>query len=862
MTPQAIAHYQITAKLGEGGMGEVYRALDTRLKREVAIKILPDTFAGDPERMARFQREAEVLASLNHPNIAHIYGVEERALVMELVEGEALAGPLAMETALDYARQIAEALEYAHERGVIHRDLKPANIKVTPKGEVKLLDFGLAKAYGAEESRPVSDPANSPTVTLGATAIGTVLGTAAYMAPEQAKGKPVDKRADIWAFGVLLYEMLTGKPLFQGDDIPEILAAVIHQTPDLSAASAGVRTLLERCLQKDPRKRLRDIGDAMPLVEMPALFAPVTAARQHRLWAMAAALFAFVAAALGYVAYRHVTEPPAATVKVSLLPPENGSFAVAGLSSVSPDGRQVAFAATVDARQSLWVRSLDSLNSRQLGGTEGAAFPFWSPDSRSLGFFAAGKLKRIDLAGGSVVTVCDAGSGRGASWSKNNVIIFAPDILTGLFRVPAAGGTAMPITAIDAAAGENSHRYPWFLPDGRHFLYTSRNRNAAKTTLYLGDIESNDDAKTRRAVRQTASNVIYANPGYLLFVQDQTLMAQPFEASKGQVTGDPVPVTDNVDYVGLDIRGHFSASQNGVLAYVSGVSLAERLTWVDRSGKELGAVGTEALFGWPSISPDGKTIAIDRINAPSSSAFDLWLLNPERGTETRFTFGPGNKQGPIWSPDGSQIAYSKSEPGAVKLYRQSTAGSAHEQLLDSDSSRPIDWSPDGRYIIERRLSTESGIDIWVLPLFGDRKPFAYLASPFRKGYARVSPDGKWLAYTSNETGRDEVYVGSFPTPGDKRQISVSGGWRPRWSRDGKELFFVSGDGKMMAVAVKSSGKFQYGTPHTLFDTRMRDVGEKWFDVSTDGRFLIPRPIQDSSRTAMTLVMNWTAGLKK
>ena len=873
-TGTKLGPYEIQSPLGAGGMGEVYRARDTRLKRDVALKVLPEAFASDPDRMLRFQREAEVLASLNHPNIAAIYGVEERALVMELVEGATLPCPVPLETALQYAKQIAEALEYAHERGVIHRDLKPANVKVTADAVVKLLDFGLAKAI--EDPRGTGeDPSQSPTLTLGATRMGVILGTAAYMSPEQASGKTADRRADIWSFGAVLFEMLSGKKAFEGESVSDTLASVLKLEPEWDAlpkdTPAAVKTLVRRCLTKDRKQRLQAIGEARIVLEQPkAETAPAQAegraTKNWAAWAVAAVL-AVATAGLGFVAYRHAAEPAPRAAKLSLLPPENGGFFTANsLFSVSPDGREVVFPATVGGKSSLWVRSLDSLTARPLAGTDGATFPFWSPDSRSVGFFADGKLKRIDLAGSSVVTLCDAGPGRGGSWSPNGVILFVPGTLTGVFRVSAAGGTATPVTVLDGGAGENAHRYPWFLPDGRHYLYTARNLNREKTIVYLADIEANDDRKTRRAIFSVNSNVVYAPPGYLLFTRDQTLMAQPFNTAEGRLAGDPQPIADRLSYVSLDIRGAFSVSENGVLAYLSGSLFGEQLTWVDRSGKELGVVSRSGFYQWPFLSPDGKTIVVDRVDL-RSSAFDLWLLNPEHGTETRFTFGPGSSQFPIWSPDGSRVAFRgpRADTATVTIYQRATSGATQSEVLDtmpaSEATHPLDWSHDGRYLVEQRIDVKTGLDIWVLPFFGDRKAFPYLNSPYNEGYARLSPDGRWLVYQSNESTRDEIYVGTFPTLTRKWQISANGGNHPRWSRDGKELFFIA-DGKMMAVPVKSGPQFDYGAPHALFDARMSTVGDRWYDVATDGRFLIPRQLEDARQDPMTVVLNWQAGLKR
>ena len=539
--------YEVLAPIGAGGMGEVYRARDTRLKRDVALKVLPEAFANDPERMARFQREAEALAALNHPNIAQIYGVEERALVMELVEGETLKGPLPLETVLNYARQISAALEAAHAKGIVHRDLKPANVKVTPDGVVKVLDFGLAQLNPTRQEAE-SDPSNSPTFTMSPTRAGMILGTAAYMSPEQARGKPVDKRADIWAFGVVLYEMLTGKQAFKGETITDILAAVVKEEPDFTRAPANVRRLLQSCLQKDPVQRLQSIGDFKWLLEETT---PQTApATKNSLPWILAAILAVVTVVLGTAYFLRPTEQPR-VVKLSVLPPENTIFGT-DLPAISPDGSRLAFAATTGQESKLWIRDLDSLAARPLAGTEGASYPFWSPDSRFIGFFTLGKLKSIDIASGAVLTLCDTGNARGGSWSQSGMIVFAPGQRGILLRVPSAGGIATPVTALDQASGEVSHRYPWFLPDGHHFLYTSAAAaNLDKATIYVAGL----DSKERHPVLEAASHVVYTPPGYLLFVRDRALMAQPFDAGQGKTTGDSVTVVEQIGSVPVPDSG-------------------------------------------------------------------------------------------------------------------------------------------------------------------------------------------------------------------------------------------------------------------------------------------------------------------
>jgi Tol biopolymer transport system component len=872
-------------------MGEVYQAHDSNLRRDVAIKVLPEAFAHDPERLARFRREAQLLAALNHSNIATIYGLEgsngTSYLVMELVPGETLAqrikrdGAVPVEEALTIAKQIAEALEAAHEKGIIHRDLKPANVKLTPEGKVKVLDFGLAKAFAGDTS--TEDMGDSPTLSMAATMQGVILGTAAYMSPEQAKGKPVTKATDIWAFGCVFYELLSGHPAFEGDDITEILAAVVRAEPDWNrlpeSTPQSIRLLLRRCLRKDRRRRLQDATDVRIEIEDALAWIaeggsqagiPASAVAGRKLRERLMAAIAVVAAlALAFLHFRGATNE-LRVLKLSVLPPEKAAFAARSLPAVSPDGRRVAFVATADGRDVLWVRDLDSLAARPLPGTDEAQEPFWSPDSRFIAFFAGGKLRKIDLAGGPALSLCDAAQGLGGSWSKNDVILFAPSPVAGLFRVAASGGSATPVTAPDPALGEIRHRFPWFLPDGHHFLYLGWSLDPEKTAVYVADIDSKSDSQMRRRVLAADSNAVYTPPGYLLFLREGTLMAQPFDAGKAQTTGDPVPIAEHVDSNsgGVISQGQFSASQNGVLAYTSGgAGTNVQLTWFDRSGKVLGTVGTPGILHWPAISPDGTTVAVDRMD-PQTGIYDLWLHDLARGTTSRFTFNSRTNEYPVWSPDGSHIAFASTRDGGLNLYQKAASGAAQDEALDkaARTKRADDWSGDGRYILEEIQDPKTGSDIWALPLFGDRKPFPYLQTEFNESHAKLSPNGQWLAYQSNDTKRIEVYVQTFPTPGGKWQVSANGGDRPVWSRDGKELFFIGADQILMAVEVKSDagkggGKFEASVPKPLFDVRL-ETNQVWFDVSKDGSFLMPTSTVQAATVPMTVVVNWTAGLKK
>jgi Tol biopolymer transport system component len=788
---------------------------------------------------------------------------------MELVEGPTLAeriatGPIPTDEALPIAKQIAEALEYAHERSIIHRDLKPANIKITPEARVKVLDFGLAKALSTEAA--AGDSSSSPTLTMRATVAGVIMGTAAYMSPEQARGIAADKRADIWSFGVVLYEMLTGRHLFRGETVSDTLAAVLKTDPDWKAlppTPASIRRLLRRCLERDRKRRLPDIVDAVIEIDEAAAEpepVPVTAGPKpvSRFLPWIVAALACLALAVGVVVRRPAED--ARTLKFSVLPPENGMFGTGGPAvsgpAVSPNGRHLAFAATVDGKQQLWVRELDSLIPRALPGTDGAHHPFWSPDSRYVAFFTNSKLKKVDIAGGPALTLCDALNGRGGSWNQNDVIIFASNLTVPLYRVAAAGVTAAPLTTLDQAAGEVSHRFPWFLPDGRHYLFTVRNTNEEKTAIYVGDLESKD----LRRLFAAASNAVYSPPGFVLFMREQTLLAQPFDAAALRTTADPFPIAEQVAYVTPSIQGQFAVSQTGVLAFYTGnVGIHGQLTWVSRDGKPLGTVGPPGIMTLPAISPDGGTVAVTRVDL--QSGFNVvWLHDLAHGTDLRFTLGLSDF-GPVWSQDGRQILYTSNRAGNWSLWRKPASGTGNAELLYQAPLLAVatDWSRDGRFVIFQTPDPTTGFHIWVLPLSGDRKPYPFLQSPSTELLGKLSPDGRWLAYQSNETGRFEIYVQAFPGKEGKWPVSVKGGTGPIWSRDGKELFYMAADNKLMAVDVKSGARFEHGVSKPLFEVRSPSM----FDVSPDAkRFLVVAPLEQAAKPPMTVVVNWHAGVKR
>jgi len=897
-----LGSYEVVAAIGAGGMGEVYRARDTKLGRDVAIKVLPEAFAHDAERLSRFQREAKMLASLNHPNIATIHGLEQSGdtsyLVMELVSGETLservkAGPLGVEEALKIAVQIAEALEAAHEKSIIHRDLKPANVKVTPEGKVKVLDFGLAKAFAGDAAS--DDPSNSPTLSAAATMRGTILGTAAYMSPEQARAKAVDKRTDIWAFGCVLYELLTGKQTFHGEDVTDILAAVVRAEPDWQALPEAtplqVRSLLRRCLQKDRSVRLRDAGDARIEI-LEAVSAPVTAAaattgpatkgwRGRLAWVVSAVLL-FSTIGLGAAAFYLFRVPTdVAPTRFFISPPEKGSFdsgsAGAGFAAgvISPDGRRLAFTAR-DAlgKILIWVRPLDTLAPQALQGTDDAALPFWSPDSRSIGFFAQGKLKKIDVAGGPPQTLCNAPNGRGGTWNRDGLILFAPDIRSPLFRVASAGGEPVAVTKLPAQLA--FHRFPSFLPDGHHFLYFQTSGSSEASAVYVGSLDSNESKRLLGA----DTDALFSVPGELLFGRQGTLLRQSFDPKQLELSGDPAPVAEEVASGGgvtLGGWGAFSVSENGVLAYRNGPGTTGdlQLAWFDRTGKPIEKFGKPGTYRGVDVSPDGMRIAVHRHDGKGG---DIWLFESARRTMSRFTFDASqDNSAPIWSPDESRIAFSSVRNGKWGIYQKSANGTGEEELLvESDQPKvPMCWSPDGKSIVYLVYGRNANTDQWVLPLAGDRKPIPFLQSAFRQTHPQISSDGKWIAYSSDETGKYEIYVQRFPSGEGKWQISTGGGMFPKWRRDGKELFYMEtlSLGKMISVKVNPAGPtFEYGDPTELFDSGYVELGHvglnyHTYAVSPDGqRFLIPRPVSTGAAEAasapITVVLNWAAGLKK
>jgi Tol biopolymer transport system component len=864
-----IGVYEVTALIGRGGMGEVYRARDTKLRRDVALKILPDSFAADPARVARFRREAHVLASLNHPHIAAIYGFEDggatSTLVLELVEGPTLAdrirhSPLSLDEAWPIARQIALALEAAHDQGIVHRDLKPANIKVKDDGTVKVLDFGLARAMDPAGAGLQAGPdalSQSPTLTSPAmTQAGALLGTAAYMSPELARGRAADKRTDVWGFGCVLYEMLTGRPAYDGEDMAEVLGAVVRLEPDWaglpSSVPPAVVAVLKRCLQKDPKLRMRDIADVR--FEIEEAFAasgsaghPVVTAAPRAAYAgwVVAAFATIVAAVALFRSPAPIAEEPQETRLEIVTPPADDPFSFA----MAPDGRQVVFQARSEGRSGLWLRSFDSERARLLPGTDGAILPFWSADSRSIAFFAESFLKRLDLAGGFVRTLAPAPQPRRGSWNADGTILFGASSVGPLNRVPADGGTLTEATTL--TRGHANHRWPTFLPEGRRFLYLAMGSPDVRG-VYLGSL---GDSNAQRVV-EGDSAFSFVFPDHLLLARQGALWAQRLSPDSTRGEGELIPVAPavavSVHTTGL---GAFSSSSVGSIAYRASAGESQ-LVWFDRSGRRLDAAGPPdgAQTQLTQLSLDGRTAAVYRVTNGNS---DVWLIDLERGVSRRMTFDPGIDGDPIISPDGSRIVYVSDRTTHIwNMYARRSDGTASEALLlaSDEHKNPADWSPDGRYILYSSQNPETGFDLWVLPLDDGREPVAVARTPFQEFRGRFSPDGRWVAYDSNESGRSEIYLQPFPGPGPRSQISVGGGSHPKWRRDGRELFYRAPDDRLMAASIAPvvSG-LDVGPARELF-TLPR--GDPLYEPSPDGQqFLVSTVVSEAS--PITVILDWT-----
>jgi serine/threonine-protein kinase len=876
---QSLSHYRLVEKIGEGGMGMVWKAVDTRLARDVAIKVLPDAFARDAERLARFEKEAKLLASLNHPNIAAIHGLEEaegvRFLALELVPGESLAnrlarGPLPVEEALVICRQVAEALESAHESGVIHRDLKPANIMIAPGGKVKVLDFGLAKAF---EARPAgADPSLSPTATMGGTRDGVILGTAAYMSPEQARGKPLDRRTDIWSFGCVLYEALTGRQAFGGETITDILATILKQDVNWNALPADTplraRELLWRCLRKDPHVRLHSMADAR--IEMEEALAepgppasidspaspqvvPTSKRRSALPWALVVLLGITTLIA---IQVRQRNAPPLTRLSVTL--PDSARLTQIQTQPVidlSPDGKQIVYVGQREQGSQLYIRGMDEREPRPIPGTQGGMSPFFSPDGQSVGFVAEGKLKQVSLRGGAPRTICDAESPRGASWGPDGTIIFTPRIGAALYRVPATGGQPEQITQLDREQGEDSHRWPQVVSGGGAVVFSVWHGSSVDhSEIIVQSLETGE----RKTVIEGGTYARYLPTGHLVFLRFMSLHAVPFDLDALEVTGPRVTLLDEVAQ-GHTGHGDLAFSANGTLVYSVTLGALPNATLVrmDFDGNVQPLAVPQRRYWDTSFSPDGSRLAASITEGTRS---DIWSLDLERGASTRLTFD-GFNMGPIWTPDGTKLAFlSTLGPRKTHIRLLATDGSGETQQLTPHGGfqMPTSWSPDGRVLLFSHFDPDGEWDIWMVTTDGGEDPRPFLKTPFRELGARFSLDGSWVAYTSDASGRNEVYVRPFPGPGSVRQVSTAGGAHPIWAADGGEIFFIQGN-KVMTVPVETGAEFRAGTPRVLIDApyRERFYFSPNYDVAPDGTWLVMiRPEVEDSSTEIHVVQGW------
>ncbi len=934
-------HYEIIAPLGKGGMGEVYRARDTRLNREVAIKILPAEFAPDADRLRRFEQEAHATSALNHPNILTVYdfGTHDGNpyLVMELLEGEELraqldAGALPVRKAIEYAQQITAGLAAAHEKGVVHRDLKPENLFITHDGRLKILDFGLAKLVRlrkADRGMRIAEDAdtlmqspdgnpNSAIPNPQLTAPGTVMGTVAYMSPEQVRGQDLEQRSDIFSFGLILYEMLAGQRAFQKKSFAETMSALANEeAPDLSELNSKVTPQLDkivrRCLEKKPERRFQtasDLGFALETLSTPgsAGVSPATSAgtaariayeeitssatdtsarsfaslrsqttggtpalpgrwRERLAWMIAAGVLALALLVLG-VAYVRRPALEAEPMRFAINPPEKTIRF--DWPTISPDGRTLAFIAEVDGKRQLWVRPLSETTARILVEVrDPLTVPFWSPDGKFIAYFELRKLKKIALTGGAPETLCDTPIQGGGTWNREGVILFGSRE-AGIKRVSAKGGTVTAVTSVDTARGDLYHYAPTFLPDGRHFLYHIDNTDPAKSGIFLTSLEGGE---TRLLLLADGRNVgVALNPaepreGYLTFVRQGALLAQSFDFSRNQLVGNPVRIAEQVA-ANAGFWASYSLATNGVLILLE-KEIDRQLAWFNRAGKKLETVGRTGQYTIPKLSPDGKRLVIGRAN-PQTQSSDIYLFDLAGGASTPFTFDPSQDSYPIWSPDGSRIVWSSTREGIQNLFQKAASGTGQDETLLRSAYQkfPFDWSTDGRFILYGEANPQTTFDIWVLPMEGERKPWPWLNTPAFEFSPKFSPDGKWIAYRSNESGRNEIYVQAFvpgaPASGGKRQLSTNGGTTPQWRRDGRELYYLSTDGKLMAVEIMPGAELKAGTPKELFaPSGYRVYTDSGYTVTGDGqRFLFVTNAEDASVPPFTVVLNWMAEMKK
>jgi len=883
LVDRRIGPYRILELLGKGGMGQVYRALDSKLGREVAIKVLPPDLTADPDRLARFEREARVLASFNHPHIAAIYGFEDeegiRALILELVDGPTLAerlaeGPLTVREAMAVARDIAAALEAAHGKGVVHRDLKPANIKVARTGSVKVLDFGLAKFADA-----IGGVDTTATPTLDQTRDGLILGTAAYMSPEQARGKPVDKRTDIWAFGCVLYEMLTGRMVHAGETFSDVIVAILEREPDWSAlppdVPPGVQRLLRRCLQKERTRRLHDIADArLELEEVLADNAAASVAGIEvalRPWwvgagwrrlALAGGAGAVLGAALG-VAAMFATTPPrtvadAVETRFQVLPPPGAVFD--GSLAVSPDGRWVAFVAMSGGQSRLWLRSRRSVTPRVVEGTTGAREPFWSPDSRSVAFFAAGKLRRVTVPDGIPQSIADAPNPSGGTWNHDDVLLFMPSLEMPLQRVTATGGETVRVPTTDPSGGALVPNWPHFLPDGRHFLFYGRSQTPARSGVYVGSLDSHD---SRLLVATVETRAQYTD-GYVLFMREGALVAQPFDVKALAFTGKPTQAAERIAYDEAN-GASFSTSPSGVLAYWGASRRNGQIVLFGRGGNRVTTLGQAGEYSGLALSPDQRQLAVEHLGGEHHA---IWLIDWDRQLPRPIVAYAWGVHHPLWSPDGRSIVYTGNPGQGYSLYRKVIAGDSPDErlTLQASGARPTDWGANA--LVYEQAATDTAWDLWYLSSGDPRTPVAFLRTTSNEVQGHLSPTGRAIAYTSDESGTLEVYLESFPAGGDKLRVSDHGGAQPVWRSDGRELFYLSADRQLMAVEVRSQAPLLLGAARALFFTgvagpiAIAPASNNHYAVSADGqRFYVNTSVEQLAVAPITVVLNWTLSIR-
>lgn len=872
--------YEILAPLGAGGMGEVYQAKDTRLDRIVALKVLSSHLSENVELKQRFEREARTISSLSHPHICALYdiGTENGTdfLVMEYLEGETLGhrldkGAMPTEQVLRYGIQVAEALDKAHRQGIVHRDLKPGNIMITKSG-AKLLDFGLAKYQESKSSE--HGKSQLQTRDRPMTEEGTILGTVQYMAPEQLEGKEADVRTDIFALGEIVYEMATGQRTFQGDSKAQVMAAILtSDPPPISSiqplAPLALDHVVRKCLSKDREERWQSAHDVAGELKWIAeqtsqskITAPSTRKRKIRERWILFAIILLLSGLSAFLYSRLEMRKDLQLMKLTVLP--EPKTRTSGPMAISPDGRQLAYVGeTKEGEVALWIRSVDAVNPKRLPGTDGANYPFWSPDGRFLAFFAQGKLKRIDVIEGPPQTLADAPAGRGGTWNREGTILFVPNFSdAGISRVSSNGGNVSPVTLLNTSRGEYSHRWPHFLPDGRHFLYSIYSTHNDYSGMYVGSLESNESTLLEANYRQ---NAVYVPAGYVIYVREGNLIARPFDVKRLQFAGDPFAIATKV---GTDGSTYFFSGSDSALAYSDLDLNSTQLIWFNPDGTRVPAFQEVHQYAEPFLSPDEKKVVLSTIDG---GVWDTWIVEFERQTLTRFTFGPGNKYQPIWSPDGNSIVYSARGAKNFDLYQKAADGATEAKVLLSNELPKFadDWTKDGKYLLYETEDSKTKYDLWILPLFGDRKPRPYLQTNFNEAHARISPNGKWVAYGSDEIGRVEIYVRPFPdSSAGKWQVSTGGGDQPTWSADSNELFYLATDSRLMSVEVKTGENFQPGVPKALFKTDLPIgalVGQErsFYDVSRDGkRFLFRYPPADISNTYISLIFNWTQMLKK